>query len=435
MVGMVKGTDTKIIINAQLFRMYYFITFLFVLLAGKATFFDDVNLCWFLVSAIILWVGLEKKRITKSDLLFFGKFSMIYLAFCTFRSLFLTQLPIHFWLNDVIFLFKFLLPSFLFCAVLKDKAVYYVTRVMIDLAILSLPLYLLQLISGDLVYSIGKAINLPFAHFDGYVNMMVFTYVKIHHIRNSGFSWEPGAFGFFLNISLMLHWITNGVKYDKRAKLVTIAIITTLSTTTYIAFAIVILLYCRAKGVKFSTLLVFIIPFLCIVATSLPFLFDKIVETYNKDMFDIKNINTLSETYIQMGRVMPLNRFGSMLFIVNSFGYKLLFGISNSYKQTIPILHNISISNGIFAFLAQFGVVGFGFLFYRSYKFFRKYINAELSLYCLLVILILGFGECIYLSSLLLSFLFFYHYVRPEPITEETSEIVPYITTKKPAYN
>lgn len=417
--------------------MYYFITFLFVLLAGKATFFDDVNICWFFITAIILWVGLEKKRISKSDVQLFGKFSLVYIAFCSFRSLFLTQLPLHFWLNDIIFLFKFILPSFLFCAVLKEKAVPYVTRVMIDLAILSLPFYCLQLISGDLVYSIGKALNLPYPHFNGYVNMLVFTYVKVHAIRNSGFSWEPGAFGFFLIISLMLHWLNNNFKYDTRAKLVTIAIITTLSTTTYIAFAIMILLYCRAKGVRLTTLLIMIAPFLCIAATSLPFLFDKIIDTYNKDMLDIKNISTLSATYIEMGRVMPLNRFGSMLFLVDTFGNKLFFGVSNSYKETIPLLHNISISNGIFSFCAQFGLIGIAFLFYRSYKLFRKYVTAELAIYCLLVILVLGFGECIYLSSLLLSFLFLYHYAQPDDTMEEVSAIdtYQYKTAERPAYN
>ncbi|MCO5948035.1 hypothetical protein [Mucilaginibacter flavidus] len=417
--------------------MYYFITFLFVLLAGKATFFDDVNACWFIIEGIILWVGLHKQRITKNDVQLFVKFALLYVGFCTFRSFFLTGLPIKYWLNDVVFLFKFILPSFLFCAVLKEKAVYYLTQVMIDLAILSLPLYCLQLISGDLVYNIGKAINLPYAHFNGYVNMFVFTYVKNHAIRNSGFSWEPGAFGFMLIMMLMLHWLNNNFKYDTRAKLVTIAIITTLSTTTYIAFAIMILIYCRAKGVRITTLLIFIAPFLCVAVVSLPFLFDKILDTYNKDMLDIKNIHTLSATYIEMGRVMPLNRFGSMLFLIDTFGNKLFFGVSNSYKETVQLLHNISISNGIFAFCAQFGVVGLGCLFYRAYKFFRKYITAELAIYCLIVILVLGFGECIYLSSLLLAFLFLYHYARPETTTEEVSEndTYEYATTERPAYN
>jgi hypothetical protein len=418
--------------------MYYFITFLFVLLAGKATFFDDVNLCWFIITAIILWVGLEKRRLLKSDWQIFGGFSLLYLSFCTFRSVFLTHLSLHFWLNDVTFLFKFLLPSFLFCAVLKEKAIYYVTRVMIDLAILSLPLYCLQLISGDLVYNIGKAINLPYAHFDGYVNMIVFTFVKgIHDIRNSGFAWEPGAFGFFLIITLMLHWLSNNFKYDTRAKWVTVAIITTLSTTTYLAFGIMLLMYYRAKGVRFTTLLIFIGPILAIAITSVPFLWSKIVDIYYRDLLDIKNIKTLSDTYIRMGEIMPLNRFGSMIFLIKSFGYNLIFGISNSYKETLPILHNISISNGIFAFCAQFGAVGLGFLFYRSYKFIRKYVNVELTLYCLTIILVLGFGECIYLSSLLLAFLFLHHYVQPQATIEETTTTnkFQYISIKRPVYN
>lgn len=413
--------------------MYYFITLLFVLLAGKATFFDDVNICWFIISATILWVGLEKKRIYKSDLQLFAIFSVIFVAFCTFRAAFLTHLPIDFWVNDVIFLFKFLLPSFLICAVLKEHVIHYLTRVMIDLSILSLPLYLLQLISGNAIYAIGKAINLPYSHFEGYVNMMFFTYVKIHAIRNSGFSWEPGAFGFFLIIALMFHWLTNNFKYDTRAKLVTLAIITTLSTTTYIAFAVMVLMFFRAKGVRFSTLMVVIGPVLCVAVVSLPFLFDKIIDTYHHDMLDIKNINTLSKTYIEEGRVMPLNRFGSMLFLVDAFGNNLIFGLSNSYKKILPILSNISISNGIFAFCAQFGAVGLGFLLYRSYLFIRKYVNVELTLYCLVIILVLGFGECIYLSSLLLSFLFFYHYVKPHGASEDDNSNN--YATKIPAYN
>lgn len=402
--------------------MYYFITFLFVLLAGKATFFDDVNACWFIIEGIILWVGLHKQRITKRDVQIFVKFALIYLGFCTFRSFFFTGLPIKYWLNDVIFLFKFILPSFLFCAVLKEKAVYYLTRVMIDLAILSLPLYCLQLISPNLVYAIGKAINLPYAHFNGYVNMVVFTFVKNHAIRNSGFSWEPGAFGFMLIMMLILHWLNNNFTYDKRAKLVTIAIITTLSTTTYVAFALMLLVYFRAKGVKVTTLLVFCVPFLCVVATSLPFLFDKIVDTYNKDMLDIKNISTLSATYIEMGRVMPLNRFGSMLFICDTFGYKLIFGVSNMYRDTVQLLRNIGISNGIFSFIAQFGVIGLAFVFSQAFKFFRKYVSAELAVYCLIIILVLGFGECIYVSSLVLALLFLHHYAQAR-MTDDGTEV------------
>ncbi len=400
--------------------MYYFVTLVFVLLSDKATFLDDMNICWFIIDGLFLWIGLHMGRFTKGDLKLFSWFALGFVAFCAFRSFFFIHLPLRYWLADIIFLFKYIFTSFLFCVILKEKALYYLSKVIYHLAILALPLYCLQLVAGDALYSFGKAINLPYAHFNGYVNMIFFTYVKVHHIRNSGFSWEPGAFGFFLILNLLFNFFNNGFKFDKRAWWMSVALITTLSTTTYIAFMFVILLYMRARGVKFASLLVFIVPMLAFAATSLPFLVEKIVTIYNRDIDDLKNINTLNQTYIEMGQIMPLNRFGTMLFLTNTFGADLIWGISNIYRQAVPLLKNIGLSNGIFTFFAQYGVIGLGFLLQRAYLLFRKMTGSlELSIYCLLILLILGFGECIFVTSIVLCFLFLYHYIQPVPVAEE----------------
>ena len=417
--------------------MYYFVSLLFVILSAKASFIDATNICWFLIDILILWVGFTKNRFRKSDVRLFVNFSLIYIGFCTLRSIFLTQLPLSFWLSDVLFLFKYILTSFLFCALLKEKTIYYLTKVIIDLAILSIPLYCIQLISGDLVYNLGKMINLPDAHFDGYVNFVFFTFIKLHAFQNSGFSWEPGAFGFFLIMGLLLHLLTNNFTFDKRAKWVVAAIVTTLSTTTFIALMFVVLLYFRARGVKFFKLLVFIVPLVFALAVSLPFLFDKIVLIYDRDMSDMKNIQTLSQTYREMGRQMPLNRFGSMIFLWQTFGIRLIWGISNIYPDTVPLLKNIGISNGIFEFCAQFGAIGLGFLLYRAYSLFRKYsMTVELSLYFILIMLILGFGEGIFLTSLMLSFFFLYRYAAPDMLSEEplNEDELNYNNAEKPGY-
>jgi len=391
--------------------MYYFVTLLFIILSGRATFMDDMNICWFLIDGIFLWVALERRRLLKGDLILFAKFAAIYLVFCSLRAIFLIQLPLRYWASDMIFLFKYVLPSFLFCVILKERAIQYLAKVIFHLAALSIPLYCLQLISGDTVYSFGKMLNLPYPHFNGYVNMIFFTYVKVHAIRNSGFAWEPGAFGFFLIIGLILNFFTNNFTFDKKAIWMSIALITTLSTTSYIAFMFVIFLFFRARGVKFAKLLFFIVPILLLFATSLPFLVDKITLTYNRDMQDLKNIQTLNQTYIQMGQIMPLNRFGSMLFILDAVGINLIWGVSNIYRQTIPLLKNIGLSNGIFDFFGQFGMIGLGFLLFKCYTLFKKLgSGVEVSIYCLLIILILGFGECIFVTSLMLCFLFLADY-------------------------
>ena len=417
--------------------MYYFVTLLFVILSSKATFFDLSNICWLLIDVVILWVGFEKQRFSKSDLRLFYKFSLIYVGFCTVRSLFLTDLPFSYWVSDIIFLFKYVLTSFLFCALLKEKAVYYLIKVIFHLTVISIPIFCLQLVAGDLVYAFGKLINFPHAHFSGYVNFLIFTYIKQHPFQNSGFSWEPGAFGFFLNLTLLLNFLTNDFTFDKKAKWFVVATITTLSTTTYIGLMFILLLYFRARGVQFLKLLFFIVPILLVFAATVPFLSDKIVFTYDKDMQDMKNIQTLSDYYIQRGQEMPLNRFASLLYLIKLFGIQLIWGVSNIYEKTVPILKNINISNGIFAFFAQFGLVGLAFLVQRCYIFFRKFTeNIELSVYCVLVLLIFGFSECIFVSSLVLCFLFLYYYAAPEASLSEYAEdeLLSSTDTTEPAY-
>jgi hypothetical protein len=400
--------------------MYYFVTLLFVILSAKASFIDASNICWFLIDILILWVGFERKRFRKSDVKVFFNFSLIYVSFCTLRSIFLTQLPLSYWISDIVFLVKYILTSFLFCALLKEKTIYYLVKVSFQLTIISLVFYCLQLISGSLVFAMGKMINLPSAHAAGYVNFLVFTYVQQHPFQNSGFSWEPGAFGFFLNLILLLHFLTNDFTFDKKAKWFAIAIITTLSTTAYIAFLFIILLYFRARGVKFAKLLFFIVPIVCVLTVSLPFLFDKIMLIYSRDMSDMKNIETLNQYYLDRGQGMPLNRFASLLYLSQTFGIKLIWGVSNLYNNINPLIKNISISNGIFSFFAQFGAVGLSFLLYKCYVLFRKYTgSAELSIYCILVILIFGFAECIFVTSLMLCFFFLYYYAQPEVYEDE----------------
>ncbi len=399
--------------------MYYFITVLFMLLSSRGSFFYFSNIWWILIDLIIIGVGLDKGRFTKSDVKFFINFSLIYIGFCTLRSLFLVHLPINFWISDIVFLFKFIFTSFLYCAVLKDKAVDYLIKIVIQFAIISIPFYFLQLISGDLVYAIGKMFNLPPYLKDGYTNFLVFTYVKIHAIRNSGFSWEPGAFGFFLNIALLLHLLRNKFTFDKNAMWLGFAIITTLSTTSYIAFLVIVFFYFRGNGVKFSKLIFFIVPVALVLALQVPFLINKISYIYASDSADMQRIEFLSTWYYKHGGQVPLNRFSSMIYLCQLFGANMIWGVSNIFEDTVPILKTINISNGIFEFMAKFGLIGLTFYLSRCYVFFKQFTRSiELSLYGLLVILILGFSESIFLVSFMICFFFLYHYSKPEEIED-----------------
>ena len=90
------------------------------------------------------------------------------------------------------------------------------------------------------------------------------------------------------------------------------------------------------------------------------FCFDKIVATvYNKDMDDMKNIQTLSDWYVQHGETMPyINRFAQHsctlppVFVIDP----ILGCVYRFSNETIPLIKHLNLSNGIFVFsMAQFG--------------------------------------------------------------------------------
>jgi hypothetical protein len=414
--------------------MLYFATFIFMLLTARGTFLSFYNINWFLVDFLFIWIGLEYGRFTKRDLRFGASFAILWIGYCTLRSLFFTDLPSRYYVSDIVYLFKYILPSFLYCALLKDQAVHYLSKVIIDLTKISIPLYCLQLVAGPAILAIGNALNIP-PEVPVYhqTNFVVFTYVQEHAHQNSGFSWEPGAFGFFLIIGLMLQLFKNGFKIDSGTKWLIAGVLTTLSTTTYVAFAVVMLMYYRANGVKLSTLAIFAVPVLGVAIFELPFLLDKVIEIYHHDMQDLKNIATLSAYYEKVGEEMPFNRFASALFIYNQYHEKLIFGVSNIFIESVPYLRNANTSSGILEYFAKFGIVAFVLLFTRMCMFFKKFgATGEQLFYCVLLVLILGFSESIFILPMMTNFYFLYFYAKPEDAEDELEYEDEGYTTQKP---
>jgi len=420
--------------------MNYFATLVFLLLSANGTFLPFFNIDWFLVDVLFIWIGLAYNRFDKRDLRFGAAFMLAYICYCSFRSYFFNNLPIRFYVSDIIYLFKYILPSLIFCALLKEKAIDYLSRVIIDLTKISIPLYCIQLVAGDVLYNIGNAIGLPPAT-PGYTvtNFIIFTYVKEHHYQNSGFSWEPGAFGFFLIIALMLQLFKNGFKIDSGVKWLVLGVVTTFSTTSFVALGLVFLMYCCANGVKFSTLAIVAVPVLAVAVVKLPFLLSKVIDIYNHDLKDLQNLEFLSAWYLRQGREMPFNRFASMIFIYDEFKARLIFGVSNIFTETVPYLKNANTSSGTFEYFAKFGLVAFVYLMTRLCQFFRKFTQQkELIIYCVLLILVLGFSESIFVLPIMTNFYFLYFYARPlddEFEEEEEEENEPDISETDPAQN
>ncbi|MGB5943768.1 MAG: hypothetical protein WBG71_12870 [Leeuwenhoekiella sp.] len=390
-------------------NIYYLLTLLFLLLSCKANFFFYTDAVWLALEAVLLAVGVYRKRITHRDVKLILVFSGVYLAYVLFRFPF-NGLPISYLVSDFFFLMKFLVTAYLFCVVLREKTLFYLVKVITHLAALSLVFFALQFVGGGkILQATGGAVNalVPNLSGGGYTNFFVFTYDSLHWYRNSGFCWEPGAFGCFLCLASLFNFFQNGFRFDRDAIILAIALLTTFSTTSYFAFSLILLLRFRYRNPKNKAALIGFGLVMLVAVPNISFLGEKIVEIYKKDLADLENIHTLSKYYEEVQRELPLNRFGSIIFLHEKFGQKLWLGVSNQYDQVYRSNLNINISNGVMDFSAKFGYLGLLFLFYRFSRLCKQYVkNWEYVLYCVLALLVLGFGEPIFILPICLLFIF-----------------------------
>lgn len=394
---------------------YYFLTVLFILLSTKGSFISFYDIGYYSIDLIFIWYGLKYDKFKKSDIRNLCGFVVVFLAFVFFRYFFLNHLPILFLLRDLNFLVKYILMSFLFCAVLKEKALDYIVKITIIGAGISLGFFFIQLLIPDLLHSIMAMNPLsPKPMKLSYANIILFTFDTYHLTQNAGFTWEPGAFGCVLNIGLLLYFYSNNFVFDKKVWILIMAIITTFSTTSYVALVVNLLIYYRGNKGKIGVILFVAVPVLTIVVIKVPFLLDKVITLYEQDLYDVDNMNFLSRFYLRHGGELPLNRFGSMIYIYRLFGVNLLWGISNSFQEVYSEMGNVNISNGLIDFIAKFGLVGLLYLLYKYARLFAKLLhNNELTTYAVLMLLILSFGEPLLIWQNVLVFIFLYKYTRP----------------------
>ncbi|MDO6470693.1 hypothetical protein [Maribacter sp. 1_MG-2023] len=283
-------------------------------------------------------------------------------------------------------------------------------KVISHLALVSILFYIIQFYqNGAIVKAIGNTFESLTVNDNSlrYTNFLIYTYDTIHYYRNSGFCWEPGAFGSFLTLALLFNFLMNDFKLNKEAFIITLAILTTVSTTAYLGVFLLFFLRYRVlnKGSK-VTIIAFAIIF-ALAIPNVPFLGEKIVEIYEQDIRDLKRIEQLSTYYDDVQRQIPLNRFASVIFLYEQFDWKLFLGVSNQYDEYYINEYNINISNGIMDFITKFGVVGLFVLLYRFGKVCKVYLRKmEYVFYAILILLILSFGEPILMLPICVIFIF-----------------------------
>lgn len=402
-------------------KLDYIITVFFLLICAKSTFIYYSDVAWFIFTVVTLAIGLIQKRIYENDIYIFLGFLGTYFLYILFRYVFLNKLSNDYLISDIFFVFKYILLAYAYVVVMKERIAEVFPQVIAFWSLITLGFYAFQLAGGGKVlFVFGTTIQgmlppMPTLS-ETYSNFILFSYDTIHHVRNSGFAWEPGAFGCFLVIGMIIHFINNNYKFDSIAIIMTIAILSTLSTTTYVGFSIIMYLYYRMNGGKVHLGFILFLGIGLIAFFTLPFLGEKIISTYNEDVKMLDDYEELSwelDYYTEIGGEVMLNRFSSWIFLYRHFGWQLIFGVSNAYVNITSSIYGIpinrfNISNGIIDFITKFGLIGFCYVNFRIGKFIYMHTKSlEISFLTVVSIVLLNFGEPIFILPITMMFIFF----------------------------
>lgn len=287
---------------------------------------------------------------------------------------------------------------FAYCLILRlrGKFIDYFINTMVIISLISLVFFVLTLSPGInkiLFETADKLLPLESAE-NGYrtPTFLIYTFHYGYYIgtvpypRNAGIWWEAGAFGVFLGLSYFLHLIQKKplvIKdmFDKKSIIFIVTMLTTTSTTTFLAFALILIVFTFGmKGFYKIALIILILPVMYISFTKLPFLQEKI----EAQLDDAESSN---------------NRFGSVLLDWQDIKKQPLIGWSRRrevlFGDDMLAAHR---PNGITNVIRSYGFIYFVvylLLLYFSFRKITEFYNMpkRLALVGVILILLLVFSQ------------------------------------------
>ena len=268
------------------------------------------------------------------------------------------------------------------------------------LALISLIFYVILIISPTSIIKIISLLDVSGdmkRSSDMYYNMILYT-VEIYDgkisLRNYGFVFEPGAYSIFLMLAIHINLMRNGNKIhsNKGLWVLILSLITTFSTTGYLAFG-ALSIYIAIKNndyIKRYIITTMLIILFIYAFYKIEFLYYKIVELFIVS----QNINEIMYNAAYAGETYSAGRFAG-LYIgwqdIKQFPLLGRGGITElSFGRTNLI--SLNIVNGIANIMSQFG--SFGLITYlyailkSSKELSEKFISS--NKYGLVIIILIG---------------------------------------------
>jgi len=387
-------------------KIDYFIVLLLILFSayGNQIFKDIRNTIIPIIFVFILFIKRKQKVYKQESRIFLVFFLFILAYFLKYRGEF-----------DFLFTFRlFSYISLAYCTLklvgtrffkIYEDIIYY-------LAIISLPLFVIETINYNSLYTILRqvqsALLIPLADMN-YANVIVFTLNK-GIIRNCGFAWEPGAFSQFLSLAIILNLArTNFNLTDKRFWIFVITVLTTLSTTGYLALSVIIVwvIYNKKMSLRFILIPVFIISLITIY--DLPFIHDKIVELASDP---VENFERKVSSSYRTGKALTLGRFQGLILSYKDFLNHPFIGYGGHGELTFAAKNKIVVFsiNGLGDWLAKYGSIGFILMIYlykKSFYYLAEMYNFKKPIILLGVLFVLGFSYGLLETHLFFVFMLF----------------------------
>jgi hypothetical protein len=284
------------------------------------------------------------------------------------------------------------------------------------LTLVSFVFWPLSLISSDflsLISGIPRILHLDPHHHE---NFLVYTVQKyyatsFHILRNSGPVYEAGMFATILILALIFNTIQERALVNRKNGVLIAAVLTTFSTAGYLALFCFLISYFICERDLFKK--TFWIPLL---------LFLSVYSYYNVSFLsrkverDVKFANYGSGR--QSGQYSNLGRIGSALVDLQIIRKHPLTGTGRSPRNRFgKVVRNKNgllsshRTNGVFDFIAENGIpfsILYFFLMYRSFYRFcaLRGFNRHFALYSLLLILLVGSSQTIFMRPLFLGLIF-----------------------------
>lgn len=263
-----------------------------------------------------------------------------------------------------------LISAYFLALYFREKFIIMYENLIFVLACISIPLFLIQIIDVtfyDVFDPITNALLFDNLLDDpspvGFKYLVVFLVNPGGLLRNSGFAWEPAAFGGSLAWAILFNLYLNKFNLNRRLFILFFTSLTTFSVGTFAYLGVLLLLFLYERRELKALYLFILMVILMITLIRVPFINNQIQAMYTKVENEPENIERSLA-----GEVKPTSVSRIAGFYVN-ISYFIKRPLGYGFAERSPALSMLGSSpNGLMHILVRWGIIGIISFVYASYK-------------------------------------------------------------------